>query len=129
MATSNNSRIEPFDCVSPNLGPRWKRWFAKFELYADSKDLIIVTDKDDNKQRRRAMLLHLAGEAVQDIFDTLPGTGGVKDYTKACDALNAYFVPKTNTAHARHEFKKYGATGWRNNKPIPCKVGGNIQRL
>ena len=60
----------------------------------------------NNRQRRRALLLHLAGTDVQDIFFTLPDTGDVKDYKKAVDALNAYFVPKVDTTYARHCFRQ-----------------------
>ena len=45
------------------------------------------------------MLLHLASTDVQEIFYTLPGTGDAKDYKKAVDALNAYFVPKVDTTY------------------------------
>ena len=103
----DKSTILPFDCTcdTANLGPRWKRWLLRFELYADSKNLILVDGKEDNCQRRRALLLHMAGEGVQDIFATLADTGTAKDYSKAVKALSDHFVPKTNTAHARHEFK------------------------
>ena len=52
------------------------------------------------------MLLHLAGTDVQDIFYTLPNTGDAKDYKKAVDALNAYFVPKVDTTYPRHCFRQ-----------------------
>ena len=51
-------------------------------------------------------MLHLAGTDVQDIFSTLPNTGDAKDYKKAIDALNAYFVPKVDTMYARHCFRQ-----------------------
>ena len=40
------------------------------------------------------MLLHLAGPDLQEIFTTLPDTGEATDYTRAVEALNAYFVPQ-----------------------------------
>ena len=90
MAEGGKNSIGKFDCYSDpsSLGKRWKRWLTSFELFADGKGLIIQDDKDDNKQRRRALLLHLAGPDVQDVFLTLTDTGGVKDYAKAVDALN-----------------------------------------
>ena len=60
----------------------------------------------NNRQRRRALLLHLAGADVQDILYTLPDTGDAKDYKKAVDALNAYFVLKVDTTYARHCFRQ-----------------------
>ena len=51
-------------------------------------------------------MLHLAGPDGQDIFLTLPNTGDLKDYRKAVDALNAYFVPKVDTTYDRHCFRQ-----------------------
>ena len=74
-----------------------QRWLTAFELFADNAN---------KRQRRRALMLHLAGPAVQDIFLNLPNTGDVKDYRKAVDALNAYFAPKVDTTYARHCFRQ-----------------------
>ena len=63
-------------------------------LYADSKGLIIQADKDDNKVLRRALLLHSAGEDVQEMLKTLADTGRIQDYGKAEKALNDYFIGK-----------------------------------
>ncbi|CAL9687297.1 unnamed protein product [Knipowitschia caucasica] len=83
------SGIQPFACFtdSATLGPRWTRWLTSFELFADGKGLILADDATDAiKQRRRALLLHLAGQDVQDIFSTLPRTGEVTDYVAAVEA-------------------------------------------
>ena len=101
------SSVKPFDphgdpsCV----GRRWQRWMKSFSLYADSKGLIIQADKDDNKVQRRALLLHSAGEDVQEIFEALADTGGIKDYAKAEKALNDYFIPKVNSTYQNHVFR------------------------
>ena len=52
------------------------------------------------------MLLHFAGPAVDEIFDTLPDTGEAKDYDKAVEALNAYFIPQINTANEEYNFRQ-----------------------
>ena len=54
--------------------------------------------------RKKAVLLHLAGNKVQDIFHTLPEPG--EDYTGALAALNAYFKPKRNIPFERHQFRQ-----------------------
>ena len=56
------------------------------------------------KQRQRAMLLHLAGPDVQEIFTTLTETGDATDYNHAVEALNAYFVPQVNSAFTCQTF-------------------------
>ena len=108
MEENDNNRIKTFDCFGnpESIGLRWKRWLSGFELFADGKGLIVAADSATVKQRRRALLLHLAGPDVQDIFATLPDTGEVTDYKKAVDALNLYFIPKVDTTYARHCFRK-----------------------
>ena len=68
-----------------------------FELFADSKGLIITeTTNATTRQRRRAMLLHFAGQDVQEIFSTPADTCEATDYTAAITALNGYFLLKVN---------------------------------
>uniref|UniRef100_A0A1A8UR80 Inter-alpha (Globulin) inhibitor H2 n=1 Tax=Nothobranchius furzeri TaxID=105023 RepID=A0A1A8UR80_NOTFU len=107
------SGVQPFSCYTDpaTLGPRWTRWLTSFELFADGKGLILADDATDAvKQRRRALLLHLAGQDVQDVFSTLPRTGGAADYAAAVTALNTYFVPQVNAAYARQTFHKLSQT-------------------
>ena len=108
MDDNERNHIKTFDCHGDRntLGLRRKRWLIAFELFADGKGLISNEEPATNRQRRRALLLHLAGTDVQDIFYTLPDTGDAKDYKKAVDALNAYFVPKVDTTYARHYFRQ-----------------------
>ena len=65
---------------------------TSFELYADGKELIINDGTTAaTKQRRKAMLLHLAGPDVQEIFTTLTETGDATNYASVVEALSAYF--------------------------------------
>ena len=102
MATSNNFSLPnfpPFDVhVDGNVGPRWKKWLTRFER------LLIATNITETKQQR-ALLLHYAGPAVDEIFDTLPDTGVDKDYKTAVDVLNAYFIPQGNSAFEEYNFR------------------------
>lgn len=76
-------------------------------LCADSKGLIIVEWKDDNKVLRRALPLPSAGEEVQETFETLTDTytGEIKDYDKEVKALNGSFIPKINSTCQHHIFR------------------------
>ena len=69
-----------FDPISDptSISQRWKKWKRRFETY-----LVALNIKDDTQ--KRALLLYQAGEATQDIFDTLSGTGEDKDYTIALE--------------------------------------------
>ena len=99
---NERNHIKTFDCHGDRntLGLRWKRWLIAFELFANGKGLISNEENVNNRPRRRALLLNLAGTDVQNIFYTLPDTGGAKDYKKAVDALKAYFVSKVDTTYA-----------------------------
>lgn len=94
MSSSENgasNAIPKFDCHSEpaTLGPRWTRWLTSFKLFADGKGLIITEGTNAaTRQRRRAMLLHLAGPDIQEIFSTLANTGPATDYAAAVTALN-----------------------------------------
>ena len=50
------------------------------------------------------LLLHTAGEEVQDIFVTLPDTGAT--YDEAVAVLNAHFQPQVNVTFQRHAYRR-----------------------
>ena len=52
-----------------------------------------------SSQTKGSALLHYAGQAVDEILDTLPDTGGDNDYDTAVVKLNGYFSPQTNIAY------------------------------
>ena len=80
--------MTPFDPLSDpsSLSQRWKTWKRRFETY------LVALNVTDNKQKR-ALLLYQAGQAKQDIFDTLAETGD--DYDSAVASLDTYFSPKS----------------------------------
>lgn len=88
------------------LASRWERWLDRFENY-----LVAIQLKDAD--RRKAMLLHCAGERVYDIFRGLPdpaipaeGERAPDVYVKATTQLNTYFSPKKNTEYERYVFRQ-----------------------
>ena len=60
----------PFTVIgeNTNLAKSWEQYLKRFEYYLKATGIT----KDDQK---RALLLHVAGEQVQDIFETLDDTG------------------------------------------------------
>ena len=54
---------------------------------------------------KHALLLHCAGEKVEDIFDNLVDTGSDADYDKATTALTAYFQPKKCIEYQTYVFR------------------------
>ena len=81
---------------------RWKKWLTRF------RNLLLALAVDDTK-RQRALLLHYAGEAVNEIFETLPNKNAEGDenpFEKAVTALTNYFTPKKNREYEVYVFRK-----------------------
>ncbi|VDI15600.1 Hypothetical predicted protein, partial [Mytilus galloprovincialis] len=57
-----------------------------------------------DSKRQRALLLHYAGEDVNEVFDTLDNTG--EDFAAAKHKLTAYFAPKKNTEYEIYKFRQ-----------------------
>ena len=82
--------LNPCDCTGnpTSVGPR-RRWKRFFEFFLEAKGITKDTQK-------HALLLHCAGQDVQDIFVTLSDTGPALDeemhYAKAMRLLDARFT-------------------------------------
>ena len=83
------------------LGVKWVKWRRAFELYVKAKAITDVGQK-------RALLLHVAGPDVQEVFFTMETdvVGEDDDYEMAMQALTSYFTPKTNIPFERHVFRQ-----------------------
>ena len=57
-----------------------------------------------NDKQKRALLLYQAGEATQEIFETLPETGD--DCATAQAKLDEYFSPKKNVDYQVFQFRQ-----------------------
>ena len=89
--------LPPFDQVSEpsSIVQRWKSWTKRFQTY------LIAADVKEDKQKR-ALLLYQAGEATQEIFETIPDTGD--DFATALTKLTEYFSPKKNIDYEVFQF-------------------------
>ena len=97
----NVPSIQPFDNTGDqtSLGQRWTTLMKSFNCFATGSR---VTDK----AQKRALLLHMVGPSVQEIFETLSGRGEANDYDKEVQCLNTYFKPKANVPYERHLFRQ-----------------------
>ena len=88
----------PFKVIgeNTNLAKSWELYLKRFDYYLNASGVT----KDDQK---KAMLLHLAGEEIQDIFETL---GNINDlnFGEVKGKLSDYFKPQKNVAYERHAF-------------------------
>ena len=81
------------------VGSRWDEWLDRFENYLAAMDIKDAT-------RKRAMMIHFAGEDVYKIFRTLEETGEAKDYDIAKAKLTEYFKPQQNIEYERYVFRR-----------------------
>ena len=79
------------------LDQSWTKWRMKLDYF-------ILASGITQDAQRRATLLHMAGERVQQIFETLSDTG--TSFQNACDALDRYFKPKKNVTFERYKFEQ-----------------------
>lgn len=75
------------------------------------------------KARKRALLLHLAGERVHDIYDTLAEEKD--DYEDTKTKLHGYFTPKKHTV----QIQKSHATSRGDPRHLPNQTLHLSQRL
>jgi len=87
--------IPPFDPFEQagSVAPQWTRWKTRLEYYIDARGITVDSPK-------RALLLHLAGPVVQDIFATLQDTRTA--YKDAITALDTYISAKEFTVRTAH---------------------------
>ena len=79
-----------YETDKANAGPRWEKCLARLENLFTAMNV-----GDDQDARRRALLLHYAGERVYDIYDAEKGEGPWS-FKETSEVLTKYFKPKTN---------------------------------
>ena len=89
----------PFKVIgeNTNLSKAWEQYVKRFDYYLKATGI----SKDEQK---KAMFLHVSGNKVQDIYETLPD-GGTR-YEDLVATLTDYFKPKKNIQYERHLFSK-----------------------
>lgn len=110
------SCLEPFNPkIEPqNLNQRWKRWKRAFDLYVAGKGV-----SDD--AQKRALLLHVAGMDVQEIYFTLAGEDA-SDFAATVKVLDDYFAPKTNVPFERHLFRQIAQESGETVDQFVCRL-------
>ena len=76
---------------------RWKKWVISFQFYLTATG---VTEEE----QKRALLLHVAGTEVQEVFSILSAADST--CVAALNSLNAYFAPKANIRYERYLFRQ-----------------------
>ena len=85
-------------------GTRWKKYLSRFEL------LVTAMNLDTQAKRKKALLLHFAGEEVYDIYDTFSdeqkGGDNEEGYQKCVKSLTDHFEPKKNLEYETFKFRQ-----------------------
>ena len=81
------------------MGGDFDRWLDSVDLYLEAMEVI-------SPARKRAILLHLIGPDLQQVYGTLPEPGGAGDEYQLCkDRLKAYLAPARNTIAEKLAFQ------------------------
>ena len=109
--------LEPFNTKgeAQNLSQRWKKWKRAFNLYVTGKGV-------SNDAQKRALLLHVAGMDVQEIYFTLAGEGEGTDFEATLKVLDDYFVPKANIPFERHLFRQISQENGETVDQFVCRL-------
>jgi hypothetical protein len=89
----------PFNVIgeNTNLSKSWEQYVKRFEYYLKATGI----NKDAQK---KALLLHVSGNEVQDIYETLPEHG--TRYDDVVETLSNYFKRNKNISYERYLFRK-----------------------
>ncbi|XP_076801019.1 uncharacterized protein LOC143445651 [Clavelina lepadiformis] len=82
-----------------SLSQRWRKWTRSFNLYVNG---VGVTDN----VQKKSLLLHTAGEEVQELYYSLVSEQNAinQTYEEMVNVLNEQFIPRANVPFERHVF-------------------------
>ena len=102
MAEGRDPALPGFSVVGAphEVAARWKKWRRLFQYYVEGRG---ITDN----ARLQSMLLHFAGPAVQELFETLTEDSSEANvFTRAGDALDTYFKHTPNFRFERYTLRR-----------------------
>ena len=101
---SNIPIVEQFNVEkssSINLSRKWDIWKEDLTLFITASGI-------NNPEQKKALLLHVAGREVREIYRAMPANenGDIDTYDQVIIKLDNYFKPKKNLSYERYTFKK-----------------------
>ena len=79
-------------------GTKWNKYMCKLENLFTGLSI-------ESKKRKKALLLHYAGDDVFDIYETLNLANNDSNYEETKQGLENYFSPRKNTEFEKYEFR------------------------
>ena len=80
-----------------SVASRWKKWIKSFKFYLEATGIT-------NAVQKRALLLHVVGPEIQEIFSTLPEP--LDTLELVLTVLETYFSPQVNIRYERVLFRQ-----------------------
>ena len=120
ILTSLPIDLGPLREIDPKGDPngvlqRWERWKSTFNLCLVGRGVTVDV-------QRKAILLHVAGFDVQEIYYTLVGPEDDKDYEGTMKVLDDYFIPKINVSFERHLFRQISRKNDETTDQFVCRL-------
>ena len=89
--------VTPFDCSSPEKWEQWKRGFDYYLVAAN------ITDEG----RKVALLLHMGGSELQELFYAISEPDvKIESLKQAIAILDKHLLPRKNVIYERHVFRR-----------------------
>ena len=89
-----------------NVKENWRRFKRSFERYLDALNSIQAKKEPLTDEAKIALLLNVAGEASEDVFEQFNLTEDEKkNYNKVITAFEDYCCPKSNSTYLRYKFQ------------------------
>ncbi|KAJ3666175.1 hypothetical protein Zmor_001628 [Zophobas morio] len=104
---THSTPVPPFHIAEDpsNVGSRWEKWLNRFDNH-------LIAACMENEDRKKAMLLHYAGEEVHDLYLSLPelpantAQPNESPYLTAKRKLKQYFTPRVNKEFEMFNFRQ-----------------------
>ena len=84
---------------------QWKKWIRSLKNFLVASGLTKPNDDEEDK-RKKAILLHMAGSKINDIFETLAKTDDSDTFEETIGKINKYLQPKQNVSFERYTFRQ-----------------------
>ena len=100
VALSAQPSYPAFDVDEDGVGIRWTKWVQRLERN------VFTGHGIRNNGQKKALLLCLAGDAVNDIYDALPvSQEPAATFERTVEALTDHFNPRQNREYHRYVFR------------------------
>ena len=114
LLTLTTPQMFILDVTSSNQKKEWTRWRQGLELYFSASNI-------KSSERKKALLLYLAGEDIRNIYNALDGSE--KDTYQDCVGLiDDYFNTRVNLTYERNKFRNIVPQPGENSKSFITRL-------